>query len=90
MTWLSILQAGAKAFFASDWIGVLKAVLSLAALIAEVVRDKQLMDAGRKAEIAVQLAAIAKRVEVTEEIRAAVASLTDAEIDDELGKTDPL
>ncbi len=93
MTWPIILRriiatiAGGGGI---PWLSVLQLFLTIADTVANIVREKQLMDAGEAKATATQLAAIAKRAGITDEIRAAVGKLTDAEIDDELGKTDPL
>lgn len=66
------------------WLGFLKVLLGLAANVAGIIRTKQAMDAGAKAEIGRQLVQVMARVGVTEQVRQEIAGMTDDALDDEL------
>lgn len=67
-----------------SWLGVLKAVLSLANGIADIVREKRLMDAGEAKALARNLSELAKRLEIGAAVTAEIEAMTDTEIDDAL------
>jgi hypothetical protein len=66
------------------WLTILRLVLSIANSIAEVVRDKQLMDAGEAAATAKSLAALADRLAIGRAVEAEIAALTDQQARDKL------
>ena len=63
---------------------VFRAVLALAGILADIVREKQLMDAGEAKATAKSLAAMAERLGIAKEVAAEVAALSDADLDAEL------
>jgi hypothetical protein len=65
-----------------SWLTILRLLLTVADKIADVVRQQQLLDAGAKAEIAVQLAAIAKRVEIGQQVNDAIDALSEKQVQD--------
>lgn len=70
------------------WLAIFKLLLTLADKIADIIRQSQLLDAGAKAEVAVQLGRIAARLQITDEIRATVDSMSDEDLDKELAGRD--
>jgi hypothetical protein len=66
------------------WLTIFKLLLTLADKIADVVRQQQLLDAGAKAEIAVQLAAIAHAVEIGQQVNDAIDVLSETEVQGEV------
>ena len=67
-----------------SWLGVLKALLALANGIADIVRERQLMQAGEDRAMAKQLTAIAQRLEISDAIRAEVEAMSEGDLDEEL------
>lgn len=66
------------------WLSVFSALLKLANLILGIVQQKQLLDAGAKAQLARDLAELAKRAGVADQVSIEVDKLTDDELDQEL------
>jgi hypothetical protein len=66
------------------WLAIFKLLLTLADKIADVIRQQQLLDAGAKAEIAVQLAAIAHAVEIGQQVNDAIDVLSETEVQGEV------
>jgi hypothetical protein len=64
------------------WLTILRLVLSIANSIAEVVRDKQLLDAGEAKATAKALADTAETLGVAKAVKARLANASEAEIDD--------
>jgi hypothetical protein len=62
------------------WLGLLKVLLSLASSIANIVREKQLMDAGAARETALQLRDIADKAGIARAIEAETARMTPEDI----------
>lgn len=60
---------------------ILKAVLALATAVAEHIREKSLMDAGESKAVARELAALAGRLGIANETRAAVEAMSDDDLD---------
>lgn len=65
-------------------ISILGALLKLAAALAGYLKDRQLIDAGAQEQIARDLAAIAARGDLADKVRAELARLSDADLDQEL------
>jgi hypothetical protein len=65
-------------------LAVFRAVLSLANILADFVRDKQLMDAGEAMATAKSLAALSQRLGIANQVAAEVASLSNDELDADL------
>ena len=66
------------------WLSLLKIVLSLANSLANIVREKQLMDAGEAKATAKALTEIAKRLKIGREVTAQIEAMSDSDIDDAL------
>lgn len=66
------------------YLAILKLVLQIANLLANMAREKQLLDAGRDQEIAGALARIATSAGVARQLEAEVAAWTDKQVDDAL------
>ena len=66
------------------WFNLLGALLKLAASLAAYLKDRQLLDAGAKAQIASDLLEITKRADLADQIRAELARLSDSDLDQEL------
>lgn len=66
------------------WLGLLRLVLSLASMLVNHVRESKLLDAGAKAEVGRQLAEIARKAGVADQVRAEIAAMTDEALDAEL------
>lgn len=60
-----------------SWLAVLRLLLALAGSIADIVREKQLLNAGEDRANAKALLAIAQRLQVVDIIRGEVAAMTD-------------
>lgn len=67
-----------------SWLTLLRILLSLASNVAGIVRTRQAMDAGAKAEVGRQLAEIARKAGVAEQMRAEIAAMTDDALNEEL------
>jgi hypothetical protein len=66
------------------WFALLRTLLSLASTIANIVREKKLMDAGAKAEIGRQLIEVTRSAGITDRVRAEIEAMSDEAIDAEL------
>lgn len=66
------------------WFKVLQGILALANAVANLVREQKLMDAGEAKAVAGSLAALSSRLGISQEVREAVARLSDEELDAEL------
>ena len=64
-----------------SWITVLRLVLSIVNKIAEVIRDKQLMDAGEAIAVSKALADTAETLGLAKAVKARLAGSSEAEID---------
>lgn len=69
-----------------SWLGLAKAALSLFARIMEVVKNRQLMDAGERRQIARSLARIQTDMGIEKDVAEQVAVLSDAQVDDALDR----
>lgn len=67
-------------------LGLLKAALTFVNLLAGIVKDKQLMDAGESKQIAKSFADIQVTLGIVERVADEVEALSDAEVDAELEK----
>jgi len=63
------------------WLSLLSGVLKLAMLIGEIMRDRQLLDAGEQKAIAKSLLAVADAVGVSKAVEDQIAALTDEQVD---------
>lgn len=70
------------------WLTILRLVLGLADKIADVIRAKQLMDAGEQKQIAAQLSRIAGSLAIARQVSDETARMSDAELDADLAKED--
>lgn len=70
------------------WLSLLRALLSLANLIGDIIRNKQLMDAGEAKATAKALAVLQLRLGIAKEVEAETAKLTDADLDADLAGDD--
>jgi hypothetical protein len=70
--------------YSMNLLAVFRAVLSLATILADFVRDKQLMDAGEAKATAKSLAALSQRLGIANQVEAEVAALSNDEIDADL------
>ena len=68
------------------WLGLLRLALSLTEAVASFIREKQLMDAGAQAQVAVQLAKISADLGVAQAVADEVGKMSDADLDAELRK----
>ena len=66
------------------WLSIFGTLLKLAASLANYLRERQMLDAGAKAQIGRDLAALAERVGVADQVRAELAKISDADLDQEL------
>jgi hypothetical protein len=64
-----------------SWLSIFSGVLKLAALIGEIMRDRQLLDAGEKKAIAKSLLAVADAVGVSKAVEDEIAAMTDEQVD---------
>lgn len=67
-----------------NWLGLLRAVLALANYLAQIVRDKQLLDAGEAKATAKSLVELQKRLDIGREVEDEIANLSDQEARDRL------
>ena len=77
------------ALFKLPWLTLLKLFLSAAANIAGYLKDKQLLNAGEAQQVAFQLTEVARQGGLSQQVRDAVANMTDAELDAELQGKNP-
>jgi hypothetical protein len=63
------------------WLKLLSGVLKLAMLIGEIMRDRQLLDAGEQKAIAKSLLAVADAVGVSQAVEDEIAALTEEQVD---------
>lgn len=70
MNWFALGATVFRAVVAGDWLAVLKGVLSIADKVADIVRAKQLMDAGEAKATARSLAGMAERLGISEALDA--------------------
>ena len=63
------------------WLSFLKALLAAASAVANLIRDRGLLQAGEQAAFAKSLAAISNRLEVHRELITQIEALTDDQID---------
>jgi hypothetical protein len=68
------------------WLSLFTGLLKLANLVLGIVQQKQLMDAGAKMQLARDLAELAKRGQVADQVSLEIDKLTDADLDEELRK----
>ncbi len=66
------------------WLTILRLFLTIANQIADIVREKQLMDAGEALATAKQLAEIAHSVGIGNEVNAAIDALSEPQVQDEV------
>lgn len=66
------------------WLPLLKAVLSIAASIANIVREKQLMDAGEQRAVSKQLSAIIVSAGLAREVEAETLQMSVDQINKDL------
>ena len=69
----------------SVWVAFFRALLSLINYVAEIIRDRQLLDAGEAKAVAKALADTAKTLGVAKAVKARLADASEAEIDDIIG-----
>ncbi len=67
-----------------SWVNIIKALIGFANYVAEIIRDKRLLDAGEAQHLAKDIALLQKRLGISDQVVAEVSLLTDQEIDDEL------
>jgi hypothetical protein len=70
------------------WLALFRALLTAINFVAEIVRDKQLMDAGEAKATAKALAVLQTRLGIAKEVEAETAKMSDAELDRELSGAD--
>jgi hypothetical protein len=63
------------------WLSILSGVLKLANIIAGLMKDRQLLDAGEKKAIAKSLLAVADAVGVSKAVEDEIAAMTDEQVD---------
>lgn len=63
------------------WLSLLRIVLSLASSLANIVRERQLMDAGEARNVAKQMTELSKRLDIGEEVMFHIEKMRDEEID---------
>ncbi len=68
------------------WLSLLRALLSLINYVAEIIRDKQLLDAGEAVATAKSLAVLQSRLGIADQVAAEVDALSDGDVDAELRK----
>lgn len=68
------------------WLAFFRALLSVALYVAEIIRDRQLMDAGEAKATAKALADTAETLGVGKAVKARLANASEAEIDDIIGE----
>lgn len=66
------------------WLAALRAILALANVIANFVREQSLMDAGEAKATARSLAALSARLGIAQQVADEVAALSDEELNREL------
>ena len=66
------------------WLSFLKALLAAASAVANLIRDRSLLQAGENAAIARSLAEISDRLEIHRELADQIEAMTDDEIDQAL------
>lgn len=74
------------------WASLILALLDVVSRLVSHARERQLLDAGRDAEIALQTAKILAMTQEGKRILHAIEGMTDAELDDwlkELGRSSP-
>lgn len=69
------------------WVAIFKALLAAVNVVAGILHDRQLIDAGGRMEAAREMAAIATRLKIGAEIVIQVEAMTDADLDNELRNT---
>lgn len=65
-------------------IAIIRLLLGLAGTLADIVREKQLMDAGEARATAKSLALLSQRLKISNEVVEEVAAMSDEELDEEL------
>lgn len=68
------------------WVALFRAILALLNYVAEIVRDKQLLDAGEALAITKALADTAETIGVAKAVKARLAQASEAEIDAIIGE----
>lgn len=66
------------------WLTILRLLLTVADKVGDIIRAQQLLDAGAKAQIAVQLAQIAHSVDVGQQVNAAIDALSEPQAQNEV------
>lgn len=66
------------------WLSFLKALLAAASAVANLIRDRSLLQAGENAAIARSLAEISDRLKIHRELVDQIEAMTDDEIDQAL------
>lgn len=64
-----------------SWLSILSGVLKLANMIAGLMKDRQLLDAGEARGVAKSLASIMTSLDIAKDVEAEVAAMSDAEVD---------
>lgn len=64
------------------WLSLLRALLSVVGVIADIVKTRQLMSAGEAVAVSKALADTAKTLGVAKAVKARLATASEAEIDD--------
>jgi hypothetical protein len=70
--------------FGMNLLAIFRAVIGLASILADIVREKQLMDAGEAKATAKSLAALSSRLGIAQAVADEVAALSDDEINADL------
>lgn len=68
------------------WVALFRAILALLNYVAEIIRDKQLLDAGEALAITKALADTAETIGVAKAVKARLAKASEAEIDAIIGE----
>ena len=66
------------------WLALLKVVLQLANGLANIIRERNLMDVGEAKAAAKSLAAIADRLKIGDAVRTEIEAMSDADLNDAL------
>jgi hypothetical protein len=64
-----------------SWLGLLQLVLRLGAALADIVRERQLLDAGAAQQAARSLAETARRLEIGDRVTAEIEAMSDNDLD---------
>ncbi len=67
-----------------SWLSIAKALLAALHVVASMLREKQLLDAGEGRAVARSLAALSQRLGIAKDVAEEVAALSDADLDADL------